>query len=241
MPLYREEGVVIRTRKLGEADRIVTLLTPGRGLLRAVAKGVRRTSSKFGARLEPFMVADFQCYEGRTLDTITQAETLASFGPAITAEYDRYRAASAMVETAERLGEEGDTAARQYHLLIGALRTVAGDLAPPQLARDGYLLRAMSLAGWTPGLEECVLCGRAGPHSHFAVQLGGAVCAECRPPGTPRLDPAAFELLGALLRGEWDRALTSAPRERDQVSGIVAAYTQWHLERGLRSLGTGSH
>ena len=80
MPLYREQGVVIRTQKLGEADRIVTLLAQQRGLLRAVAKGVRRTSSKFGARLEPFMVADIQCFEGRTLYTITQAETLGAYG-----------------------------------------------------------------------------------------------------------------------------------------------------------------
>ena len=80
MPTYRDEGVVLRTHKLGEADRIVTLLTKSHGKVRAVAKGVRRTSSKFGARLEPFMVADIQFYEGRSLDTIQQAETIAAYG-----------------------------------------------------------------------------------------------------------------------------------------------------------------
>ncbi|MFT4231392.1 MAG: DNA repair protein RecO [Leucobacter sp.] len=237
MPLYREEGVVLRTHKLGEADRIVTLLTRGRGLLRAAAKGVRRTSSKFGARLEPFMVADIQCFEGRTLDTITQAETLGAYGPAISADYERYRAGSVIAETAERLAE-GEASRELYALLVGALRTLAAGRIPPDLVRDGYLLRAMALAGWTPGFDACVRCGAPGPHTAVVVQLGGVVCEECRTPGSPRLDPGSIELLSALLAGDWDRSLASSERERGQAAGIAAAYTQWHLERGLRSFTT---
>ena len=90
MPTYREAAVVLRTHKLGEADRIVTMLTRGRGQVRAVAKGVRRTRSKFGARLEPGMVVDVQCYEGRNLDTVTQADSLAAYGEAIAREFERY-------------------------------------------------------------------------------------------------------------------------------------------------------
>lgn len=235
MPLYREVGVVLRTHKLGEADRIVTLLTRERGLLRAVAKGVRRTSSKFGARLEPFMVADLQCYEGRTLDTITQASTLGAYGPRISDDYDRYRAGSVMVETAERLSE-GGPAPEQYRLLIGALRTLAQGGIAPELLRDGYLLRAMAAAGWAPGFDECVRCGAPGPHRHLVVQLGGVVCEDCRVPGVPRLEPGSVSLLAALLSGDWDAALAADELERGQAAGIVAAYTQWHMERGLRSL-----
>lgn len=230
---------MLRTHKLGEADRIVTLLTRHRGLLRAVAKGVRRTSSKFGARLEPFMVADLQCFEGRTLDTITQAVTLGAYGPRISADYDRYRAASAMVETAERLSD-GGPAEDQYVLLVGALRTLAAGKIPIELARDGYLLRAMSLAGWTPGFDDCVRCGAPGPHTLVVVQLGGVVCEACRVPGAPRLDPGAVELLQALLAGHWDRAVASDERERGLAAAIVSSYTQWHLERGLRSLSGSS-
>lgn len=236
MPLYRDEGVVIRTHKLGEADRIVTLLAKRRGLVRAVAKGVRRTSSKFGARLEPFMVADVQCYEGRTLDTITQAVTLGAYGAEISGDYDRYRAGSVIVETAARLAEGGPSS-ELYSLLVGALRTLAGGRIPPDLVRDGYLLRAMASAGWTPGFDTCVLCGDAGPHTVVAVQLGGVVCEACRVPGAPRLDAASVALLGNLLRGDWDAALMSGDRERGQAAGIAAAYTQFHLERGLRSFG----
>ena len=158
MPLYREQGVVLRTQKLGEADRIVTLLTLGRGIIRVVAKGVRRTSSKFGARLEPFMVADLQLFEGRTLDTITQASTLGAYGPHISEDYDRYRAGSAMVETAERLSE-GEPSPEQYRLLVGALRTLSQARIAPTLVRDGYLLRALAAAGWAPGFGDCVRCG----------------------------------------------------------------------------------
>lgn len=234
--VYREQGVVLRTQKLGEADRIVTLLTLGRGLLRTAAKGVRRTSSKFGARLEPFMVAELQLYEGRSLDTITQASTLGAYGPRITEDYERYRAGSVMAETAERLTDAGP-APEQYRLLVGALRTLAQGQIAPELVRDGYLLRAMAAAGWEPGFDDCVRCGAPGPHTHVMVQLGGVVCEACRVPGAPRIEPGTVELLAGLLGGDWDRAVTADERERAQAAGIIAAYTQWHLERGLRSLG----
>ena len=79
MSLFRDDGIVLRTQKLGEADRIATLLTRGRGKVRAVAKGVRRTSSRFGARLEPFSHVDLQLATGRTLDVVTQAESIAAY------------------------------------------------------------------------------------------------------------------------------------------------------------------
>lgn len=235
MPLYREQGVVLRTLKLGEADRIVTLLTLSRGLVRAVAKGVRRTTSKFGARLEPFMVADLQLYEGRTLDTITQASTLGAYGAHISVDYERYRAGNAMVETAERLSE-GGPAPEQYRLLVGALRTLAQAEISPELVRDGYLLRALAAAGWSPGLEECVRCGARGPHTHFVVQFGGVVCESCRVPGSPQLAAESVALLTALLSGDWNTATASTTSQRNEAAGIIAAYAQWHLERGIRSL-----
>lgn len=235
MPLYREQGVVLRTQKLGEADRIVTLLTLGRGLLRAVAKGVRRTSSKFGARLEPFMVADLQLFEGRTLDTITQASTLGSYGPPITADYERYRAGSVMVETAERLNEGGPSP-EQYRLLVGALRTLAQGSIASGLVRDGYLLRAVAAAGWEPGFSQCVRCAKEGPHTHIDIQLGGVVCEQCAAPGTPQISAEALTLLASLLAGDWNTAITASEQSRAQAAGFVAAYTQWHVERGIKSL-----
>ena len=123
--LYRDEAVVLRTQKLGEADRIITFLTRRTGRVRAVGKGVRRTKSKFGSRLEPFMHVDVQFAHGRTFEIVTQAETLSPFGESIANDYVRYTAGTAMLETAERLvAEEMEPAVQQYLLLVGALRVL---------------------------------------------------------------------------------------------------------------------
>lgn len=235
MPLYRDEVVVLRTHKLGEADRIVTMLSRQHGKIRAVAKGVRRTASKFGSRLEPFMVADAQFYEGRSLDIITQAESIGAYGAAITADYASYTAASAMVETADKLTEDNGSL-QQYLLLVGALRSLARREHGASLTLDSFLLRSFAIGGWSPSFHDCAMTGAPGPHSAFVVQLGGVVADEVAPPGAPRLDAHTLKLLSALLTGDWDSAKGADERTRSQASGIVAAYAQFHLERKLRSL-----
>ncbi len=126
MRLYRDRAVVLRQHKLGEADRIVTLLTREHGLVRAVAKGVRRTRSKFGARLEPFAHIDVQLHPGRNLDIVTQVQAIDAFATDIVSDYGRYTCACAVLETAERLaGEERAPAPALHRLTVGALRAVA--------------------------------------------------------------------------------------------------------------------
>ena len=235
MPTYRDEAVVLRTQKLGEADRIVTLLSKSHGKFRAVAKGVRRTASKFGSRLEPFMVADMQFYVGRSLDTVTQAETLGSYGAEIVSDYQRYTTANVMVETADRL-TDAEASPSQYLLLIGALRSLARNEHPPTLTLNSYLLRAMSLAGWAPAFDACAKCGLPGLHSHFVVQLGGVLCRGCAPTGSVSVRPEALDLCDALVRGEWPRAEAHDARTTSQVDGLIAAYAQWHMDKNLRSL-----
>ena len=236
MPLYRDEAIVLRTHKLGEADRIITMLTRTRGRVRAVAKGVRRTKSRFGSRLEPGMVVDVQCYEGRNLDTVTQVETLAPYGDVIARDYAAYTAATAMLETALQLTEEHEPQTQQYHLLGGALRSLAERGHAPERVLDAYLLRSLAVAGWAPTFHDCARCGAEGPHRAFNVQTGGAVCPGCRPSGSSAPAPETFELLSALLTGDWDVADESDVRHRRQGSGLVAAFLQWHIERGVRSL-----
>jgi DNA repair protein RecO (recombination protein O) len=235
--LYRDEAVVLRTQKLGEADRIVTFLTRRHGRVRAVGKGVRRTRSKFGSRLEPFMHVDVQFARGRTLDIVTQAETLAPYGDAIAGDYARYTAGTAMLETAERLvAEEMEPAIQQYLLLVAALRVLAAGDRDPALALDSYLLRSLALAGYAPTFSDCARCGAAGPHRAFSPGAGGMLCGACRLPGSATPSTETVQLLGALLSGDWAVAETIDVRYRKPASGIVAAYLQWHLERGLRSL-----
>ncbi|GAA3949135.1 DNA repair protein RecO [Microbacterium soli] len=235
MPTYRDEAVILRTHKLGEADRIVTLLSRRNGRIRAVAKGVRRTSSKFGARLEPFMVADLQLYRGRSLDIVQQADSLGAYGADIVVDYERFTAASAMVETADRLNEAEATAS-QYLLLVGGLRSLSRGEHEPRSILDSYLLRVMALSGWAPSLDDCARCGAPGPHAHFGPQLGGAVCDECAPAGSPRIAASTLALLSALMSGDWEAVDTASPADAAAAAGTVAAYAQWHLERGIRSL-----
>ena len=237
MPLYRDEAIVLRTHKLGEADRIITLLTRTHGRVRAVAKGVRRTKSRFGARLEPFMLVDVQCYEGRNLDTVTQVETLAPYGDAIARDYPRYTAATAMLETAERLTEEREPATQQFLLLAGALRSLAERAHDPGLVLDAYLLRSLAVAGWAPSFVDCARCGAPGPHRAFNVQSGGAVCPACRPPGSSGAGPGDRSRCSPPCSPGTGRSPTRATRATGgEGSGLVAAFLQWHLERGLRSL-----
>lgn len=227
--------MILRTHKLGEADRIVTMLSRRNGKIRAVAKGVRRTSSKFGSRLEPFMVADVQLYRGRSLDIVQQAESLGAYGADIVTDYERFTAASAMAETADRLNESEATV-DQYLLLVGGLRSLSRGEHAARSILDSYLMRVMALSGWAPALEDCARCGAPGPHTYFGPQLGGTVCDDCAPAGSPRISASALALLQALMRGDWEAVDAASERDLSSASGAVAAYTQWHLERGIRSL-----
>ncbi|UZJ23764.1 DNA repair protein RecO [Rhodococcus antarcticus] len=237
MRLYRDHAVVLRLHKLGEADRIVTLLTREHGLVRAVAKGVRRTRSKFGARLEPFAHVDVQLYPGRNLDIVTQVVTADAFGADLVADYGRYTTACAVLETAERLaGEERSPVPRLHLLTVGALRALAAGQRDPQLVLDAFLLRAMTFAGYAPALAECARCGAPGPHRGFHVAGGGVVCVHCRPAGSTTPAPEVVPLLLALLEGRWSDTEDASAQVRAQASGLVAAHLQWHLERSLRTL-----
>jgi DNA repair protein RecO (recombination protein O) len=235
--LYRDTAVVLRVQKLGEADRIITLLTRRYGKVRAVAKGVRRTTSRFGARVEPFCHVDVQLYTGRTLDVITQVQTVDAFGVHIVDDYQRYTAACAVLETVDRLAaEEGEPVLRLYLLAIGALRALAGRERDSSQVLDAFLLRAMSFAGWAPALAECARCGEAGPHAAFSVPAGGAVCARCRPAGSVRPSVYTLPLMESLLHGDWPSAEAATNSVRREASGLIAAHLQWHMERQLRSL-----
>ena len=237
MQLYRDDGVVLRTQKLGEADRIVTVLARQTGRVRAVAKGVRRTRSRFGARLEPFTHVDLLLYPGRSLDVITQAEVIRPYGAPLTADYPRYTAGVAMLETAERFTpEDKQPSLRQFLLLVGGLRALGEAGHDPRLVLDAYLLRSLAVAGYAPALEACARCGTSGRLPAFAIPGGrhGVRVVPAARRGVPRIrdrDPDERAAPGRLgQRGQSER------RHRVECSGLVAAYLQWHLEHSIRSL-----
>ena len=237
VPNYRDQAVVLRTHKLGEADRIITLLTRENGKVRAVAKGVRKAASRFGSRLEPLNLVDIQLHEGRNMDTVTQVETIAAYGAVASQDYGQWTAGQAMVETADRLTPaERESAGQQFLLLVGGLKSLVNNEHDPGLILDAYLIRSMSIAGWAASFDACARCGAPGPHRWFSVSSGGALCAECKVSGSVNPSLETMSLLGALLSGDWATADASTSASRRSATGIVAAHLQWHLEREVKSL-----
>ena len=232
MGLYRETGVVLRTIRLGEADRIVTLLTPGRGKVRAVAKGVRKTKSKFGGRLEPTSHVALLLYEGRELDIVTQAESVEQFR-IIREDLDRYGRAVSLLEAVDQLAQERQSSTKLYEMLVGALRALSAKDAP--LLVPAFFLKLLSLEGFHPVLDGCASCGTAGPLVAFELVEGGALCRSCA--RGPRLSEAGLDLVRTILGGGLAAALDRSRDEAtDEVDRLATRALEQHLERRLRSI-----
>ncbi len=215
MAVYRSKGIVLRSIRYGEADRILDLYTRDAGLVSAIAKGIRRTRSRFGARLEPLSCVDFVAYHGRTLDTVTQAEVLRSFR-GIREDLARFEAAASMVGSVRALsgGDEADR--RVFNLLYNALDALEVRDSDFGAIQAAFGLKLSILAGYAPQLDACLSCEAdldedTETHYYFAPNLGGVLCSECRlatgdsfvlPPGT-------LERLRALI----ERPIREVPAE----------------------------
>jgi DNA repair protein RecO (recombination protein O) len=179
------------------------------------------------------MACDLQLYEGKNLDTVSQAEQIANYGAGIVNDYSRYTVASTIVEAAEKLTRELSNE-RHYLLVIGALRTLSqADVEPSQIL-DSYLLRALSLSGWVPLLESCSQCGSE--PSSFSMHTGSVTCSQCIAAGSVKIGRDGLEHMQSLMAGEWDKVAKQDPKIKQAVSSVVAGYMQWQMERGLRSL-----
>ena len=232
MSLYRDQGVVLRTIRLGEADRIVTLATRDNGKVRAVAKGIRRTTSKFGGRLEPMSHVAVQCWRGRELDIVTQAEVIDAFGR-VRADLGRVGKAYTVLEVVDQLSQEGHVNVPLYDMVVGALRVLEGGDSPLLVA--AFVLKVLAAEGAAPELDVCVACGEDGELVAFDPVEGGALCRSCRR-GRP-LGPDSLALLRAILRGGLRAALAEpASPVTDDVSALVTESIEAHLDRRLRSL-----
>ena len=232
MNLYRDEGVVLRTYRLGEADRIIVLLTVGRGKVRAVAKGVRKTSSRFGSRLEPTSHVALQLYEGRSLDTVTQVEALDTF-VAVRGDLDRLSRASTLLEVCDQVAQEGEPNPRLLQMLLGALRTLeAGDSA---VLVPAFFLKLLAAEGTEPMLDACAVCGSDEALTAFDHAQGGTLCRAHRAGGHP-VSTAALELCRRILGGGLGTALgEAASATTAEVDSLATRALEVNLERRLRS------
>ena len=244
-PAYSTEAVVLRSMRLGEADRVLHLYTEAHGRVGAVAKGVRKTKSRFGARLEPLSHVELMLHRGRgELQTVTAAQLVRSHREA---REDYYRFSIGMIgaEAMLRLFSEEEANERAFVALTRFLDLLDGTphaadrptLDPLGLA---FQLKLLWLAGYLPHVSACAECGAAGePLIGYSTRAGGAVCARCAP-ATEALALAADGSAGieALLAhpladaaglGLSERAL------RDALRVVTASY-EYHGGFRLRTL-----
>jgi DNA repair protein RecO (recombination protein O) len=232
-PVYRDDAVVLRTYRLGEADRIIVLMTEHHGKVRAVAKGVRKTMSKFGARLEPMSHVQLLLAHGHSdLDIVSQADSVETLAPLV-ADLDHLTNGMAMLEAVDQLALEREPSPHLYRMLVGALRTVARRSGP--LVVPAFYWKLLAAEGITPLLDECARCGEPGPLVAFDIEHGGALCRSCRS-GVP-LSEEALELMRMILGGRLNDALNvPASAATHEVASHATRAMEHHIERRLRTV-----
>ncbi len=236
MAVYKSKGIVLRSIRYGEADRILDLYTRDAGLISAIAKGIRRTRSRFGGRLEPLSCVEFMAYRGRNLDTITQAEVLRSFH-GVREDLARFEAAGDMVGGVRALsgGDEADR--RVFNLLYHALDALEGRESDFRAVEAAFSLKLATLAGYAPQLDACMGCGGeideidvGAGHPYFAPNLGGLLCPGCRAETGGDAFPipsGTVESLRALISRP-TREATMENRNEESVRRVVRAYVFAH-------------
>ena len=257
--LYRDTGIVLRTYKLGEADRIVVFLTQEHGKVRAIAKGVRKTRSKFGGRLEPLSCVQLQLHRGRDLDIINQVETVDA-NKEVFGDLDSMTEAYAILEAVDQLVPDREPVPQIYKMLAGARRTML--TRPSSIVVPAFLWKLLAAEGLRPQLDSCVVCDdatTAPTFSHaeqstarsvdtrtfFDISLGGVICRSCGAgSGTP-VSAAALSLMRRILGGSLNEVLDDAhdPESRrlgdpvvNEVLTLATSAFEHHIERRLRSV-----
>jgi DNA repair protein RecO (recombination protein O) len=236
MRLRHDQGIVLRSFPFGEADRVVVLLSPNHGKVRAVAKGVRKTTSRFGGRLEPFTHVDLVLYEGRSLATITQVSVIEAF-PHLRGELDRVLAAGTMVEAVDAVTEEEESAVRAFLLLQRGLRALEAGPRHPDLVA-AFLLKVADVVGVAPALDHCAGCGTRQGVTRFSFGAGGALCERCRTPGAVALRDGLTSYLAALAVADLGALPTPDPGFSGEAMGVTRRFIEYHLDRRLESLAT---
>jgi DNA repair protein RecO (recombination protein O) len=244
MPLprrYTTDAIVLSRFDLGEADRVLTLITPGAGKLKAIAKGIRRPSSRLGGSLEPFAELQVALHRGRTFDVVTEVKV----GHAWLRLRDSLESAATawyIAELAERSLEERHSAEATYSLVRRAYELLDAEMAPARVARWFEMHLADEL-GMRPELDRCVECDRvleADEEFRWVPPLGGVLCARC--PGPPaaltRLTLDALKLLKAYQRLDVEAlaALRLAATAEREVEASLREFLRQALERDARSL-----
>jgi DNA repair protein RecO (recombination protein O) len=227
----------LRKVDYGEADRIYTLLTRDHGKVGAIAKGVRRPTSRLASALELFSLIDVELAKGRNLDVVVQAVRLPA--PRIDADVERTAHAALIAELADRVSEERHPEEGLFELTVAALRELATE-AQPRRASAYYVSVALGLLGYGPQLQSCASCERPLPEAPaaFSPAAGGFLCVDCAEPGMHPVPVPALKVLRLMATGgiELYRRLKLDPALMDDVERVLEAQLEYHLDRQLKSL-----
>ncbi len=231
---YRDEGVVLRTYKLGEADRIVVFMTQQHGKVRAVAKGVRKTKSKFGARLEPASQVNLALYEGRgELQTVSDAEIIES-NRELREGFGLYTHTVPMLEAVDQVAQDHEPDPPLYRMLTRALRTLDERRTP--LVTTAFFWKLLSHSGFEPRLDNCARCDTEHALGAFSVEAGGVLCRDCARGGGITISAGALDLLRRMLGGQLNSALADAVDDAAfEVERLAVNSLEHQIERRLRS------
>ena len=232
MTLYRDKGVVLRSYKLGESDRIVVLMTEQHGKVRAVAKGIRKTKSKIGARLEPMSHVEVQLYKGRELDTVSQVELIDS-SARLHNSLDKLTQGMSMLEAVDQIAEDREPSPHLYRMLHGALNALMEQESPVMLA--AFYWKLLAAEGVSPQVQACVGCASKDGLVAFDIFHGGVQCRTCRT-GIGISQPA-IDLLQQVLGGQLTVALAQPESPASfEISQLATQAMEHHIERRLRSV-----
>lgn len=234
MAIRNDQGIVLRSYPFGESHRIVVLISPNNGKLRTVARGVRKTKSRFGGRLEPFTHVDLVLYEGTNLDTITQVSTINAFIE-LRNHLDRVLTASTMLEVVDLVVQEDEPSHRMFLLLQRGL-TVLDHREPHPDFVTHFLLKAADVIGVAPSFETCAGCGRSEDLHRFSFSEGGSICESCRGAGSFSLRAGLVPYLGAVASADFTTLPESDASMSREALTVTRRYMEYHLERKLASL-----
>ena len=237
---YKSHGLVLKHAPLGEADRLVTLYTPDRGKLRGVARGARRPRSRLAGHLEPLTHVRVSVAEGRSLDTIAEAETVRSFR-ALREDLHKITHGVYMAELVDRFSADQSPSPAVFSLLRDSLGRLE-DAADPSLLLRFFEVQLLAVTGFGPELGQCVECNTpVQPGDHlFSYASGGVICPRCTPPAHQAvlsLSLNAIKVLRHLQRGPYARVerLRVAPGLHGELERLLRNYVRYVLDRDVNS------
>jgi len=235
---YRDRAVVLRKLDYGEADRIFTLLTRDHGKVGAIAKGVRRTSSKLGPSLELFGHVDVLLAKGRgELDVVAQVQRVPGYR--IDGDVERMAHAALIAELAERVCEDRHPIDGVYELAVASLQELAHE-SDPRRASAWFLMTALDLLGYAPQLMSCASCERplAARPAAFSAEAGGFLCDRCTLPAMDLVPLAAMKVLRLMASGDMQtyRRVKLDASLMASIEGVLQAQLEHHLDRRLKSV-----